>query len=282
VTVFGRSTHFPKKVFEDLSKIATRCYGRSMATFPSQRRALTVGLSVFALAFAAIATTPDVATAAELSTEFCVANSPDGTLNFRATPSASARIITTLKNGDCGLFIADKPSRSNNFVKVSYRGTSGWVKSKWIVRVDQLTEDGEGDCGSIPNSILVDCNGDVSFDGGQTFQGGASKTNFDRFMRGANPVDYRFEKYRSSGVLRWPTGDCVYKGTASGSHKVWCGSRTEMSKVASALFPEPGGDPDLEVMCVLKGQVEVVNVTQLGLVYDRELCKKLGGKLATP
>jgi Bacterial SH3 domain len=224
---------------------------------------------------------------AALATEFCVEGSPDGTLNFRSGPSASARIIATLNNGDCGIFIADKPARSNNFVRVSYRGTSGWVKSKWIVRSDIAGLEGlEGgnECEAVANTILRVCTdtNTVTFDGGQVFQGAGSKTAFARFLRSGDPGEYRFEAYGASGVLRWPTGDCVYRGTASGSHKVWCGSRSEMSKIATALFPESGGDPDLEVMCVLKGQLEVVNVAMLGFTYDRELCKSLGGKISTP
>lgn len=76
--------------------------------------------------------------AASRSTEFCAQNSPDGTLTLRISPSPSARVILTLRNGDCGVWIRPDAPRSRVDVQAVISGRTGWVKSKWIVRADKV------------------------------------------------------------------------------------------------------------------------------------------------
>jgi hypothetical protein len=78
------------------------------------------------------------ASAATRSTEFCAEKSPDGTLSLRVAPSLSAQVIVTLRNGDCGVWIRADSPRSGGYVQAVVNGRSGWVKSKWIVRIDKL------------------------------------------------------------------------------------------------------------------------------------------------
>jgi hypothetical protein len=78
--------------------------------------------------------------AANLGQEFCVANSPDGTLSLRRQPSTAAAVKLTLYNGDCGVFIVSKPARSGVFVRVSVGGDKGWMKAKWLVPLAEFSK----------------------------------------------------------------------------------------------------------------------------------------------
>jgi hypothetical protein len=75
-------------------------------------------------------------------TEFCVNNSPDGILNLRAAPSRTSYTYDVLRNGDCGIYIAPRAARSGVFVRATVNGQRGWVKSKWIIRAEDVEVEG--------------------------------------------------------------------------------------------------------------------------------------------
>jgi hypothetical protein len=85
--------------------------------------------------------TPKVSAAVPM-TEFCVNNSPDGELSLRANPSMTSYTYDVLQNGDCGILIGARPARSGAFVRATINGQRGWVKSKWIIRAQDLEEVG--------------------------------------------------------------------------------------------------------------------------------------------
>jgi hypothetical protein len=95
-------------------------------------------LASSAVVFATLAVSAPKAAAVAPPTEFCVNDSPDGELNLRATPSMSSYTYDILRNGDCGIFIAQRPARHGAFVRATIRGQRGWVKSKWIIRAEDM------------------------------------------------------------------------------------------------------------------------------------------------
>jgi hypothetical protein len=86
--------------------------------------------------------TPKAVAATSSMTEFCVNNSPDGELSLRATPSMTSYTYGSLQNGECGIFIGPRPARSGAFVRATINGQRGWVKSKWIIRIDETYPSG--------------------------------------------------------------------------------------------------------------------------------------------
>jgi uncharacterized protein YgiM (DUF1202 family) len=71
----------------------------------------------------------------------CVNNSPDGELNLRATPSKTSYTYDVLQNGECGIF--NTATRSVRRIRSgTVNGQRGWVKSKWIIRAEDLELEG--------------------------------------------------------------------------------------------------------------------------------------------
>jgi uncharacterized protein YgiM (DUF1202 family) len=98
-------------------------------------------IATLAIIAATFATAPR-AEALTGHTEFCVNNSPDGTLNLRTTPRMTndSNIIETLRNGDCGVLVAARnPARSGVMLRVTVNGRTGWVKGKWLKRASDYT-----------------------------------------------------------------------------------------------------------------------------------------------
>ncbi len=104
------------------------------------RKLVKVIVSASVVAAGVAIATPS-AEAAQPMTEFCVQNSPDGELLLRATPAMTSYAYEVLYNGECGIFIAPNPGRAGAFVRATVNGRRGWVKSKWIVRIDKANED---------------------------------------------------------------------------------------------------------------------------------------------
>jgi hypothetical protein len=98
-------------------------------------------LASSAVVVAALAVNTPKASAVVM-TEFCVNDSPDGELSLRATPSMTSYTYDVLRNGECGIFIAPRAARYGAFVRATINGQRGWVKSKWIVRAQDLEESG--------------------------------------------------------------------------------------------------------------------------------------------
>jgi hypothetical protein len=135
-------------------------------------------------------------------------------------------------------------------------------------------------CWSVASEGIVYCNGRVQFDGGGDFAGPANRK---RFLTLAKTSPRHFAVSVGLGVLRWPTGDCVYTHGAGGNWMVWCGTRAAMERLASDLYTGDEFDETYEIFCeVRKGQVDVVDVTPLGVAYQNEVCAFAGGRSVDP
>jgi hypothetical protein len=132
-------------------------------------------------------------------------------------------------------------------------------------------------CWSVLEGGIIYCRGQVEFDGGGAFAGAVNEKRFRSWAASGKPQTLELNS-PLTGLLRWRgKGDCLYTHGAGGNWSVWCGPRAAMAKLASDVDGEWEGEP-YEVFCKVKGRIEVIDSTPLGLAYPEETCALIGGK----
>jgi uncharacterized protein YgiM (DUF1202 family) len=70
-------------------------------------------------------------TAVAAGTELCV-DAASG-LQIRLKPANSSKVVATVEDGECGVWLRSPSRKSGSFVAVNYEGKSGWAPSKLLI-----------------------------------------------------------------------------------------------------------------------------------------------------